>query len=253
MFRTDYLRTVVFLAQNAIAGQYRDSFLGVLWMLIVPLMQVVIFAVVMPLIARFPTTRYPLFLVAMYPLWSFIAGSLIGSTRSLVGQAEILKRCVVSRTVFPVADVLRQFYTFTVSLTVMMAVASALLAAWNPLLALLPIFLAPVLVSVLALAVGLSFLAPFVKDLTEFLAVGMNVMFWLTPVVYPITAVPERWQRWFVLNPFYVLMRPIYLLAYANAVPGWGDVLRLLAVTAGCVAVGYGLYRACRRDFVYYL
>jgi lipopolysaccharide transport system permease protein len=248
-----YLMSVLLIAHNSISRQYRDSILGVVWMLILPLMQVVIYAVIMPLIMRTPVENYVLYLVTTFPLWSFIASSLVSSTKSLVTQAETLKRCTVSKTIFPVADVLRQFYTCLVSYFVMLVFAMLWQWHWNPYVLLLPFYLIPVLVSITALSVGISFVAPYVRDVTECIIVGTNIMFWFTPVVYPITMIPAHLQPWFYLNPFYILMRPSYLLGYMGEIPGVADTLMLLGVTTASVAFGYSVYRLCRRNFIYYL
>lgn len=248
-----YLKTALLIAHNAIARQYRNSFMGILWMLIMPLTQVLIFSIVMPRIMRFPVEDYVLFLVSVYPLWSFISSCLVGATASLTSQAETIKRCVISKTVFPIADVLRQFYTYLVSFGVMYLFCMLFAWKWSPLILLVPLYLLPVLVIVTALAVAISFVAPYIRDIMEALMVVMNVGFWLTPVIYPISVVPEHLQRWFYLNPFHIMLRPMYLLGYEQRIPGFLDTFLLLALTAAAVAGSYAVYRVCRRNFVYYL
>ena len=249
-----YLQTVIVIARNALERQYRTSFLGIGWMLVVPVMQVAIFAFIMPVIRSAPREGdYVLYLVSTFPLWSFMIGSLMASTRTLIAEAETIKRCMVSTTVFPLATVLQQFYTFLVSFVVMAGVWAAISGRWHASVLLVPFYLVPVLIAVGAIAVALAFLTPYVHDIPEGVHVIASVLFWLTPVVYPMTSVPARAQGWYLLNPCYLLMRPIIDLTYAGRLPGVVDTGACLVVAAIAVAIGVAVHKRCGRNFVYYL
>ena len=114
-----YLLTAFIIASNSITRQYRDSFLGVLWTVIQPSMQVIVYAVVFSTIMRFPVENYLVYLISGVLLWGFISSSLISSANSLIVQHDIIKRCMISKTVFPIAEVLRSLYTYVVSFLVM--------------------------------------------------------------------------------------------------------------------------------------
>jgi lipopolysaccharide transport system permease protein len=249
-----YVQTVFIIARNALERQYRTSFLGIGWMLVVPVMQIATFAIIMPIIRGTPHERdYVLYLVSTFPLWSFIIGSLMKSTTTLIVEAETIKRSMVSTTVFPLSAVLQHFYTFLVSFVVMVAVWAVVSGRWHASMLLVPIYLVPVLIAVGAIAVAFAFLTPYVHDIPECVNVVASVLFWLTPVVYPITSVPARAQGWYALNPVYLLMRPISQLTYAGSLPSLADTGACLAVAAAAVAVAVAVHRRCGRNFVYYL
>lgn len=248
-----YWQTAYIIAQNSIIRQYRNSFLGLTWTVLQPLMQVIIFAIVMPLIMRFPVENYVLYLVTSYSLWLFIASTLVQSSNSIINQAETLKRCIVSSTVFPISDVLRYFYTYLVSFSTMYFFCVLFIVPLDPVLWLLPVYLLPVIVILMALSVAIAFIAPYVRDVGEFMLVGMNVMFWMTPVIYPLEAVPEEVRPLYWLNPFFIMMHPIQRIVYNQEAPGFGATLALLTLTAAIVIGSYTVYRLCRRNYVYYL
>jgi len=249
-----YAQTVFVIAKNALERQYRTSFLGIGWMLVSPVVQVTIFAIIMPIIRSTPhEIDYVLFLVSTFPLWSFIIGSLLRSTTTLIVEAETIKRSLVSTTVFPLSAVLQQFYSFLISFTVMVAMWAALSGSWHATVLLVPIYLVPVLIAVGAIAVALAFLTPYVHDIPECVQTAASVLFWLTPVVYPMSSVPDRARGWYSLNPIYLLMRPISELTYAGRLPSLSDTAACLAVAAVAVVIGYAVHRRCGRNFVYYL
>ncbi len=248
-----YWRTALLIAKNQLSKQYRNSFLGILWTLIQPITMIVVYSVVMPLIMRFPQEDYILFIVSSLPLWTFIATSLVGSSGSILTQAETLKRCMLSSTIFPVADVLKHTYTYLVSFTVMYTVVAAFFVGFHPYVLLIPLYLIPVLVIVMSAAIAIAFLAPYVRDIGEAIQVSMNVLVWFTPVLYPITVLPGAMQAIMQWNPFYIMIHPVQMLAYEHALPSMGDTLKLLVLAGFAVAAGYSIYRACRRNYVYYL
>jgi lipopolysaccharide transport system permease protein len=249
-----YLPTVFVIAKNGLERQYRTSFLGVGWMVVMPAVQVAIFALIMPIIRSTPhQIDYVLYLVSMFPLWSFMVGALLKSTGSLIVEAETIKRCMVSTTVFPLSAVLQQFYSFVISFAVMVAVWTLVTGNWHATVLLVPIYLVPVLIAVAATSVALAFLTPYVHDTPDVIQLVASVLFWLTPIVYPISSVPARMRWWYSLNPAYVLMHPVNDLTYAGTLPRLADTGASLLVAAIAVALAVAVHRRCGRNFVYYL
>lgn len=249
-----YFLTIAIIAQNTLSRQYRDSVLGVLWTLIIPTTQVMIYSIIMPHIMRFPVSNYTLYLVTSIFLWTFISQTLIATPNSLICNAETIKRCIISKTIFPLADITRLFYNYLISFACMYMIFLALGGAeFHLTILLVPLYLIPIFITLAAAAIGLSFAAPYLKDLSDIISVGINISFWLTPIVYPITIVPERFHYLFEFNPFYVMIRPISMLVYQHTVPSAGDTISLLILLCVSCVAGYLVYRVCRKNFVFYL
>ena len=246
--------TAFIIARNSIVREYQNSFLGVVWTVIMPLIQVMIFAIIMPLIMVHSVENYAFYLVASFPLWAFISCSLVQCCNSIISHAEDIKRCMVSSVVFPIADVMKQFYTYIVSFATMYVFCVVFYAPFDPIVLLvLPLLLVPVLISVMAFSIAISYLAPYVRDVGYLMHMLVNILFWFTPIVYPLTAVPEehRWLFW--LNPLFSLIHPVQQLVFAHQLPTMMDVAGLLIVTTASVVSGFLLYRLCRKNYVYYL
>ena len=248
-----FWQTALMIARNAITRQYQNSYLGMVWTIIMPLIQVIIFVIIMPLIMHRIDVNYPLYLIASFPLWCFISASLIGASKSILEQAETLKRCVVPSVVFPIADVMRQFFTYLVSFATMYGFCLLFYTSFDPVLLWLPVLLVPIFVVVVSLSIAIAYVAPYVRDVGELFQVCTNIAFWFTPVIYPLSAVPVQYHWLFWLNPFFLLMHPVQRLIVAHELPGPLGIFCLFAVTAGAVLFSALLYRKCRRNFVYYL
>lgn len=250
-----YWQTALLIARSGLARQYRNSFLGHLWTVVQPLTMVVIYAIVMPMIMRLPpSSNYPLYIVVSVPIWSFFATAWVTASRSLVGNAETLKRCTISPTIFVIADVLQHAYRLGVSLTVIYGVTLLLgTAQLDPALLLVPVYFIPVLVITGAIAIAVAFIAPYLRDIGELTTAAMTVFFWLTPVVYHASVLPPLAQAWLRWNPFFIMLHPIQMLAYEHVIPGRAETGRLGIVTGIAILVGFAIYRACRRNYVYYV
>ena len=81
----------------------------------------------------------------------------------------------------------------------------------------------------------------------------MSMLFWFTPIVYPLAHVPAGLQWLFWLNPFYILIHPVQQLIYSHTLPTALDIVALLAVMGAAIIFSGLLYRLCRRNYVYYL
>jgi ABC-type polysaccharide/polyol phosphate export permease len=245
--------TAFIIARNSITREYQSSFLGVVWTVILPLIQVVIYALIMPLIMARKVDDYVLYLIASFPLWAFISASLVQSCNSIINQAETIKRCVVSSVVFPIADIMKQFHTYAVSFFTMYLFCILFVVEFDAIVFWLPIVLLPLFITMLATSIAIAYAAPYVRDIGFAVHMLVTITFWLTPVIYPLDAVPEQYHWLFWLNPFFVLMHPVQQLLFAHSLPTTMEMLAACGVMVAAILFSLFLYRLCRRNYVYYL
>lgn len=248
-----YWRTALMIAANYMTKQYRNSFLGIFWTLMQPMTMVVVYSIIMPMIMRVNHEGYVLYIITSLPLWAYISACITGASITIVLHADTLKRCMISATIFPVADVLRNTYTYLIVFIATYIVALLFFTDFDPVVLLWPFYFIPVLITLMALSIGLAFLAPYLRDLGDLLTMAMTLMIWFTPVLYPITLVPERFRALMEWNPFYILIHPFQMLLFEHTVPSLEATLKLLGFMMLSVVCGYISYRKCRRNFVYYL
>ncbi|HEU5047839.1 MAG TPA: ABC transporter permease [Rickettsiales bacterium] len=254
LFDKYYWQTAVLIARNGLARMYRNSFLGMLWTLFQPLTMVLVYALVMPMIMRSTAQNYTLYLLVSQPLWVFISGCIAGSCGSILANGEVLKRCMVSSSIFPIADVLRSCYTFAVSFVTMYIVALLMgLTHISLMLLVVPFYILAMLMVLGAVAIAVAFVAPYVRDIGDIVHIGLTMSFWFTPVIYQIQMLPPKIQFFMQFNPFFILMHPIQVLVYENRLPSWSDNLYLLGLIAVVVPLAFAVFRVCRRNYVYYL
>lgn len=192
-----------FLAWRDVKLRYKQTALGVLWVVLQPFLMMVVFTVLFGRLAHVPSDGlpYPIFAFAGLVPWQFFQNAVSQSGASLIGNAQLVTKVYFPRMAIPgaaVGAVLVDFAIASVILFAMMAyygiAPGAGIAMFPPLLALL---------AILAGAVGMWMAAMNVqyRDIKYVLPFLLQLWMFATPVIYPINFVPAKWRWVLMLNP----------------------------------------------------
>jgi ABC-type polysaccharide/polyol phosphate export permease len=205
---TSYRELVKNLVLRDLRLKYRGSVLGFVWSLANPLAMVTIYTLAFTYILRTSIPGFVFFLLLSLLAWSFFANSATMATGAFVDGGGLMKSVVFPRAILPIAAVLfnlaQYLLTFIVLFPVMLAVYRPPLAA--PMLA-FPVLLSLQVVFTLGVALLLAVSTAFFRDTRHLLELALALLFWLTPVVYPLSQVDERFRavvRFSPLSPFLV-------------------------------------------------
>ena len=198
-----YRELLYFLTWRDVKVRYKQTLMGVAWVVIQPLATMLIFTFVFNRIAHLESGAipYPLFAYSGLLLWAFFAGAVSAGTNSLISNTSLVTKVYFPRAFIPAAAVGAGLVDFGVGALLMagLAVYYGVHVTWG--LLLLPVFVA--LAAALALATGMLASALTVKyrDLRH--ALPFLLQFWMfaSPVIYPSSAVPARWRWLLTLNP----------------------------------------------------
>jgi ABC-type polysaccharide/polyol phosphate export permease len=231
--------------------RYRGSVLGVAWSLAHPLLLLAVYTLAFKYIVRIDMDHYPYFLMAGLLPWAFFAGALQYSTGSIIDNGRLIKDMYFPREVLPIAAVLFHFAQLLLALLVFVpavVLVSGVTRAWSS-LPLLPVLLLLHLLFTVGLAFVVSGLNVFFRDVAHLTEVALLVVFWLTPILYPIRMVPPALQPFFKLNP-----SAAFALAYQDTL-FWGrmpeaSVLLTIVVWVTVVLLGgHALFRRLSPTF----
>jgi lipopolysaccharide transport system permease protein len=223
-------------------GRYLGSALGAAWAVLNPLAQILIYTLVFSRVmqARLPnvqdTLAYSLYLCAGLLTWNYFVEVLLRSQTVFLEQANMLKKVSFPRVTLPSYVFLSATVNFAIIWGLFLAflLVSGRWPGWV-LLALLPLL---VIQQVLAAGLGLMLgvINVFFRDVAHAVGVGLQFWFWLTPIVYPVSAVPEVVRKLMAWNPVYPLIASYQRIIVERQWPLWSD-LWLVAVVATAVAV----------------
>jgi lipopolysaccharide transport system permease protein len=198
-----YRDLLVLLVWRDIQLRYRQAVLGAAWAVIQPVTAMVIFSVVFGAFARMPSDGlpYPAFAYTGMVVWSYVAHAVTQAAQSLVNNVNLVTRTYVPRVVVPMATVLAGLPDLAIGLLLLVP-----LLAWYGIVPGAGVVLVPVLLLLavgVALGLGLWLSALNVQYRDVRYAVPFLLQVWLfaTPIVYPVSLIPERWRIVAAVNP----------------------------------------------------
>jgi homopolymeric O-antigen transport system permease protein len=241
---------VYFLAKRDVTIRYRQTAIGVLWAVLQPLILTAIFAIFLGRLAKVPSdgVPYALFALTGMTMWLFLSGSISKCSESTVASAALISKVYFPRLVVPIAALMPPLVDFAVAFVVLVA---ALLISGEGLQ--VQILLVPVVLGVaamLTLGIGLWLSAIIVRfrDVTVMVPFALMVILWTSPILYPLSLIPEGSRDIYALNPFVGLLETFrWTVLPGAASPG---LLLLVPAVMGLVLLVSGaLYfgRAERR------
>jgi len=202
-----YRYFIISSIRSELKSRFARSKLGALWMVLHPLAQVLVYALVLSQVmrAKIPAVEtqyaYPIYLLSGIIAWTLFAEILQRSLNIFIVNGNLMKKMRFPKLVLPLIVIGTALVNFMIFLVVMFVVFAALghfpyhALYWLPLLVLLTIALAS------GIGLFLGTLNVFIRDIGQFTEVMMQFWFWLTPVVYMISIVPEQFRPLIYLNP----------------------------------------------------
>ncbi len=190
--------------------KYRGSLLGLLWSLMNPLLMSAVYTVAFTYILRIRTEAFVFYLLLGILAWTFFATSASMATGAIVENGGLTKSVFFPRAILPIATVLFNLAQYVLSIAVFLP---AMLIYHHvtpaaPML-LFPVFLGLQVLFTIGVALMLATATAFFRDVRHLLEIALTVMFWLTPILYEMTLVPERLRLPILLSPI-----SSYVVAY---------------------------------------
>jgi ABC-type polysaccharide/polyol phosphate export permease len=200
--------------------KYRGSALGFFWSLANPLAMLIVYSLAFTYIMSIRKEQFVLFLFVGLLAWTFFASTISMATGTIADAGGLLKSVRFPRTVMPMATTLfnlaQYLMTFGVLLPVMLAVFRVRPAL--PMLA-YPIVLLLLVLFTSGLALIVATANVYYRDVRHLVDVGLQVMFWATPVVYDLQDVPERLRRLILLSPMSAYISALHDIFYRQTWP----------------------------------
>lgn len=203
-----YRDLVMLFVRRDFVAAYKQTILGPLWYLIQPLLTTITFTVIFGQIAQLPTDGLPQFLFYMSGtvIWSYFADCLTKTSNTFVQNANLFGKVYFPRMAVPVSILISNLITFAIQFAfflVFMGYFALQGAAVKPNIWIL---FFPVLILMMAglglgLGVLISAMTTKYRDLRFLVGFGVSLLMYATPVIYPVSAIPERFQALIKLNP----------------------------------------------------
>jgi lipopolysaccharide transport system permease protein len=198
-----YRELVYFLTWRDLKVRYKQSVLGVLWAILQPFLNMVVFSIVFGQLAKLPSDGlpYPIFSFSATVPWAFFAAALGTTARSMLTSGNMISKIYFPRMIVPFASVLANLVDFAIAFVILVGMLFAYHIVPTINMVFLPLFLLLAIIIAMGVGLWLSALVVMYRDFGYIL--GFLPTFWqyLSPVVYPSSMIPEKWRLLYSLNP----------------------------------------------------
>ena len=252
-----YRDLVILFVKRDIKNLYKQTVLGPLWIVINPFLSTFVFTVIFGIIANISTDGIPQFLFYMSGniLWSFFSSCFNRASSTFLSNARIFGKVYFPRFVMPLSGIIYNSITFLVQF-VMFAILVAVYALTganvhpNFLVLALPLFL--IHIAFLGTGTGLiiSSLTTKYRDLNVLVSFGLTLWMYLTPVVYPVSQIPESFRFIMLLNPVAPIMETFRYAFLGSGSFEWFFLLISAAVTAVLLILGMIVFNQVEKNFI---
>ena len=246
-----YRELLFYLVWREVKIRYKQAGLGIAWAVIQPLFSVLIFTAIFGIFARFPSNGlpYPVFALAAVLPWTYFAEALRRAATGLVTDSDLVRKIYFPRLLIPFAGVTSPLIDFLFGSIVLIIVMAFYGIAPKLTMLLLPFWL--ILTSGLALSIGL-WLGPInvrYRDVMHTLPFVTQVWMFATPVVYPLSMIPERYQALYGLNPMVGIIEGFRWSLLGTGQPNTTVVTLSVVVIAVALFGGLVYFRSKERSF----
>jgi len=255
-----YRDLLFLLVHRDFVAKYKQTILGPAWFVLQPLLTTVVFSIIFGGIAKIPTDGLPpmLFYLAGLLGWNYFAQTFQSSSSTLVANAGLFGKVYFPRLVVPLSAVISNLFAFALQLAMLLAfwiyfklfTSAGGLFGFSAGIVWLPLVLLQIAALSLGVGLWLSALTAKYRDFT-FLS-GFIIQLWMyaTPVIYPLSQIPEKWRWIAVLNPMTMPVEAIRIMFLGQGTVVEAHLLLSLSMTVLLLLSGILVFNKVEKTFV---
>jgi len=230
--------------------KYQRSVLGFLWTLVNPLLTAAVLITVFSIIVRIPMENYWAFLISGYFVWAFISKNLTAGT-SVLDEDAGLRRSIVFPAELPIfSGAISRLFEFGIELgIVVMALVVFHHGGVPGSIVLLPVLVVLQFLLAVGLQMLIAVLSIFYYDVRQMIPIILLMLFYLSPVFYPLSFVPESFQGLYNLNPFAMLLEQFHTVLYLGQLPSLGSFALSAGSSLTFMVIGYAIFNRYKTLF----
>jgi ABC-type polysaccharide/polyol phosphate export systems, permease component len=238
------------LVARDIKIKYRRSVLGVLWTLLNPLFMMVVLSVVFSNLFRMDIENFPLYLLSGQLVFNFFSDSTTNSMSAVIGNASLIKKIYVPKYLFVISRVFSSFINLMASFTALLLVMVAMRAELHWTVLLIPIPLMLLVLFCLGISLILSAITVKFRDIMHLYSVFTTALMYLTPVIYPMSMLPD-WLRPIVrLNPITNILIMFRDVMLNNSLLDLKSFMLAVVEAMAALAVGLWVFYKNQDEFI---
>lgn len=244
------------LVEREILGRYRGSFFGVLWSFFNPVFMLTIYTFVFSLVfkARWgiegeSKAEFALILFAGLIVFNFFSENISRAPTLILSNVNYVKKVVFPLEILPIVTLGSAFFHLLISLLVWFIFYLILSGTPTPYIFYLPLILLPLIFISLGLSFLLASLSVYIRDISQITGMVITVLMFLSPIFYPISALPDKYQFLLLFNPLTPEIEMIRDVLIWGKSPNWDLYLPYLAASLLMGYLGFSWFQKTRKGF----
>mgnify|MGYP000963964383 CR=1 FL=1 len=252
-----YRDLIVLFVKRDFVAKYKQTILGPIWFIIQPLLTTLMFTIVFGNIAGIPTEGIPkiLFYLTGIVGWTYFSTCLNDTSQTFIKNASIFGKVYFPRLALPISVVISNLVSFVIQFVFLLCFLAYFMIMGSDIAPNINVLLIPFLVILIA-GLGLGFgiiissLTTKYRDLTHLVTFGVTLWMYATPIIYPLSEIPEKYKFWIIANP----MTPV-VETFKTAMLGVGEVnyaylLYSVVFTIVTLALGIVIFNKVEKTFM---
>jgi lipopolysaccharide transport system permease protein len=240
-----YRELLVVWTFREVRVRYKQSILGGLWAILQPLALMFVFTLVFSFMARLPTDGfpYPIFSYSSLLPWTFFATSLSFGIPSLINNINLVTRTYFPREILPISAIASSFidYLIASSVFILLIIYYRIPLSWT--FFWLPIILFIQIILMIGITLLGSAIIVFYRDVRFIIPLGLQLWLFITPVIYPVSMVPERFLPLYMLNPMAGIIESFRLVILYGQNPVWLHLGISTVISTGVFVFGFTVFK----------
>ena len=240
------------LAGRDLKVRYKQTALGVAWVILQPLIGAGIFAFVFGAVAKLEApggVPYFVFTFVVILSWNSFSGTINRSSGAMVGNEHLVSKVYFPRLILPISTIFAALIDFAVALGMLAVLLGLLWHLPGATLALMPLVLALMLTLALGIGFAATALSVSYRDVGYVVPVALQFLLYASPVAYPLQEVPERYRAVYLLNPLAPLLEAFRWSLLGVGEVLWGHLLYSAACAVTILIAGAFVFKRMERKF----
>lgn len=241
------------LVMRDLTVRYKRSIIGFLWTMLHPLLLTLIFVVIFSTIFRFAIEHYAIYFLSAFLGWNFFSQSTSSAMSSIAWNGMLMKQVRAPRSIFPLSTTISGMVNLVLSMFPLLIIMGIQGIPIQPSILFLPVSFLLLAMFTFGVSLTLYSVAVFFVDVREMYIVILSALMYLTPIIYPLEIVPEKFLWIVKINPLRYLLETLRAPIYYGIIPPIRTLAISGAVATIALVVGWIAFRRLSPRFYAHL
>lgn len=235
--------------KKEIRGKYKNSFLGVIWSFLNPLLQIMVYAIVFQIILKNPQENYAIFICCGLIPWTFFSSAITRSAFTMVENGNVLKKVYFPREILPISVVTSEAVNFLISTIIIFGFVIFGGLGISKYIIYYPLVLLAQYVLLIAISLIVSSISVYIRDLQHLIGVAIQLFFYATPIVYAADVIPVDFKWILNINPMTYVINAYRDIFYNQTAVDVAPLLLLIGGSIIACVIGYIIFNKLQKGF----